>query len=771
MLFPNDSYMLYDDSEVALIEITVAPEDLVWMYENVQSDSLHEATVHFQNALINESITQVGFRIRGNTSRVSQKKSFKLSFNTFVPGRQFYDVEKLNLNGEHNDPTIMRSKLSWDLYQNTGMIASRAAHCAVYVNDVYFGLYISVEHIDDEFLQNHFEDDSGNLWKCLWPADLTYRGSYPEDYYPYHDDTRPYELKTNKDEYDYTQLAHLIDVINNTPPDDFADSIESILEVPEVLKYAAMNVITGNWDDYWFLKNNFYLYYEPSIKRFHWIPYDNDNSFGIDWFNIDWTSTDPYTFENIEESQGNAPGPRPLLENIMGNAQYRNLYTHFLQFFQDNITQLGIWESQMDDLKELIDPWAEADTFRTLDYGFSISDFHQSYSLENYSNRHVKNGLKEFVSLRHNSLPNQMVWETVPPIIYDLEYWPILPGPNDSIYVSVAAFSNAGLEALTIAFHPGALTVVESYPMRFAPVSGTTIVEESDRWVGVIPPMGALGSGHFQVGAEDLIGQTMLFPRNDFVYLQVPGASGTSVVINEFLAKNDHANTDDHGENDDWLEIYNISDHDVSLGGMYLTDDPGNLTKWQFPLDNVSLAQHDYLLVWCDEDEEQSGLHSNFKLSAEGEFLAIVASDGVTLYDALNFGPQNPDISFGRIPDGGDNWEYLVDPSPGYQNSTSEIEFTTVLPQKYGLINFPNPFNNETTIRYTISQDARITLAIYDLKGKRLNTLIQGTQIAGEHRIFWSSEDEFGRLVPAGIYFYRLQVGNQIVTHKMVLLK
>lgn len=770
MIYGNDSFMLYDDSEVALIEISVAPEDLEWMYANVQSDSLHDATVHFRNALIDETIEQVGLRIRGNTSRVSQKKSFKLSFNTFVPGRQFYDVDKLNLNGEHNDPSIIRSKLSWDHYQKTGMIASRAAHCAVYINNVYYGLYISVEHIDDEFVQNHFADDTGNLWKCLG-ADLTYQGPTPEDYHPPEGDTRPYELKTNKDEYDYRQLAHLIDIINNTPAAEFVDSLEQVLLVPEVLKYAAMNVLTGNWDDYWFLKNNYYLYHEPAIDRFHWIPYDYDNSFGIDWFNVDWTQVNPYTFENIEETKGNDPGPRPLMENIMAQGQYRNLYTHFLEFFQQNIMQLELWEAHMDSLKTLITPWAEADTFRTLDYGFSIEAFHQSYSSDNYSNDHVKNGIKEFVNLRNASLPGQLEWETAAPSIYDINYWPLFPGPDDSIYVSVAAFSHAGLESVTIAFQPGHLTVIESYPMSFRPIIPTTVVEEADRWVGVIPPLGEDGQGRFQVGAKDVNDQSEFYPRSEYVNLQVIGPVENTLVINEFLAKNDNTNTDDNGENDDWLEIYNVGDEDLNLSGMYLTDDRTNLTKWQFPFGGVMLAAHDYLLVWCDEDEEQSGLHTNFKLSTDGEFIALTGTDGTSTYDTLTFGPQEADISFGRFPDGSDNWELLLQPTPGMTNAVNNINPTGVIPSTFKLNNFPNPFNAYTIINYSLPFDGEVRLSVYDLKGRLIVELDHSFQQAGDFQVSWESLDKSGKAVPAGIYLYRLQVNDVFTTRKMLLIK
>ncbi|MBT4033819.1 MAG: T9SS type A sorting domain-containing protein [Candidatus Marinimicrobia bacterium] len=771
ILTANDLDLLYDDSQVAIIEVTMEPEGLIWMYDHVQSDSMHLSTVHFSNAFIDETIENVGFRLRGNTSRNAQKKSFKISFNTFEPGRKFYDVEKLNLNGEHNDPSIMRSKIAWDHYQKNGMATTRAAHCAVYINDVYYGLYISIEHIDEEFLKNHFEDDSGNLWKCLWPADLTYRGPNASDYHPYQDESRPYELKTNEDLYDYSELARLITVLHETPSALFPDSLEQVLVVPDVLKYAAMNILMGNWDDYWFLRNNYYLYHDPSLERIRFIPYDYDNSFSIDWFNVDWTQVNPYSFMTIEESQGNSPGSRPLMEEIMGNTQYRNLYTHILEYYQDNITDLSLWESHLDNLRDMITPWAELDSFRTLDYGFSIPDFHQSFSHNPYANQHVKKGLKQFVNERHASLDNQLVYETAPPIIYDLQYWPLIPGPDDSIYVSVAAFSDVGIDSLTIAYHPGVLTVVMSYPMHFAPLENPESIEEADRWVGVIPPLGEMGHGRFQVGAVDLNGQSMLYPRSNFEYIQVPGSSLNPLRINEFLADNVTVNPDGAGEYDDWLELYNTGSSPIYLGGMYLTDDATNLTKWMFPFGGVALESGGYLLVWCDEDQEQSDLHCNFKLSRHGEFLALVDTDGLTIIDALNFGPQQQDVSYGRSPDGGMDWVNFDNPSPGASNETVDLIGTQVLPENFYLNNYPNPFNAETILRYKIPERGMMQLVILDLNGRETKKLVEGVQSSGEYSIAWKGLDESGSNVSAGIYFVKLVQGNFTTTHKILLLK
>ena len=140
------SEQVFDDGQVAAIRVSVDPQALDWMlqWENRYSDSLHLCKVHFVNATLDETIDSVGIRLRGNTSRDAQKKSFKLSFNTFIKGRRFNGLDKLNVNGEHNDPSVSRSKLCWDMFQTIGMPASNAAHAALYINGAYFGLYALV---------------------------------------------------------------------------------------------------------------------------------------------------------------------------------------------------------------------------------------------------------------------------------------------------------------------------------------------------------------------------------------------------------------------------------------------------------------------------------------------------------------------------------------------------------------------------------------------------------------------------------------------------
>ncbi|PIQ08924.1 MAG: hypothetical protein COW71_09155 [Ignavibacteriales bacterium CG18_big_fil_WC_8_21_14_2_50_31_20] len=777
----DESWKLYDDSEVALIEITINPENLSWIYNNVQSDSMHYATFNFKNKWIDETIDSIGFRLRGNTSRGSAKKSFKISFNSFVNGKDFYNVEKLNLNGEHNDPSIVRSKLCWDIYNKIGIPSSRAAHAAVYINGEYYGLYISAEHIDEEFLQKNTADDSGNLWRCLWPADLTYRGSNEEDYFPYNSDETPYSLKTNEDEYDYSKLAKLISTINLTPNQYWIDSLENILAIPEFLKYLAVNTLVGSWDDYRSLMNNYYLYYEPNSKIFHWIPYDYDNTFGIDWFDVDWANANPYSYPKANN------GSRPLSDKIMQNAQYRNLYSHFIEFINSTVLLDSEFDRNIDRLHTMITPFVEADNYRTRDYQFTVNQFHRSYTSSGFNELHVKRGIKEFIKLRAASLPNMISYLNADPLAYKINYEPKFPSADDTIYVFVSAFSHVGIENVRIVFNNGNLSIAELYPMTFSPIAGTKIVEESDRWIGIIPPLGENGFGSFQIQVVDSNSAQSTFPRNGSIYISAPQLTDNQIVINEILAKNDSLNQDLSGQYEDWLELYNSANETIDLSGLFLTDNMSNLPKWQFPSGTL-IEPNSYLIIWCDEDASQQGIHSNFKLSADGEFVAIIDKDEKTIIDSITFPQQSANISFGRFPNGEDNWIFM-NPSPEAKNVNVVSVNDQNIVTKFELSqNYPNPFgdlpkkpsstsfgNPSTKIKYSIYAAAEkhnsplqqnTVIKVYDILGREVATLVNKQQKSGSYEVIFDASN-----LTTGIYFYKLQSGNFVETKKMIFIK
>jgi len=158
-----------------------------------------------------------------------------------------------------------------------------------------------------------------------------------------------------------------------------------------------------------------------------------------------------------------------------------------------------------------------------------------------------------------------------------------------------------------------------------------------------------------------------------------PPAGG--VVINEFMASNSGALRDEDGDSPDWIEIYNGTDAAVNLDGWSLSDDPAQTPAWVFPATLVPARS--FVLVFASEkDRKVAGreLHTNFKLSADGEPLALLRPDGTAACAyAPGFPPQVANVSFGlsspdlaAAPPGSPAFNvllrYYVVPSPGYAN-------------------------------------------------------------------------------------------------------
>ncbi|MDX1699533.1 MAG: CotH kinase family protein, partial [Melioribacteraceae bacterium] len=730
----DESYKVYDDSEVAVIKITMDQNDLEWMFSNSHSDSMHLARVHFKNSQIDEIVDSVGIRIRGNTSRESFKKSLKLSFNTFIRGGKFYSLEKLNLNGEHNDPSIARSKICWDFFNAIGIKSSRAAHAAVYMNDQYYGLYISVEHIDENFVSKNYDDDTGNLWKCLFGADLNYISSDPNSYKIGSVENRVYDLKTNRSADDYSKLAELIDFINNSDHQDFQQQISQKINLLETLQYFAFNILSGSWDDYWALSNNYYLYHEPSYDIFHLIPYDYDNTFGISWFETDWASVSPYTFGKVVD------GPRPLIEKILEVPEFHNLYTHILTFFTEIRFETSLAGNRINDLKNLITPWAMNDTYRVGDYGFSIDDFNNSFFLSGYSNMHVRYSINDFIKKRHESLENQLFFVDADPIIYDYKVYPQNPQPEESLLISCSAFSNIGITSVMVNLQD-LNNQTHKYEMNFVGDLGSLDIRMRDLWQCEIDALGDGFVGTIQFIVTDTNGDSITYPQDGYE-IRTPGDVTKEVILSELMSSNISTIQDNAGEYDDWLEIYNPHDTAVSLSGKYLTDKINNLTKWQFP-DNVTIQPNQFILIWCDEDQEQSGPHINFKLNSDGEFVAIVDNDGITIVDSVTLPALSADQSYSRN-NNIEEWYISTMPTPGESNLLTNVQTEINERFNFRLEAYPNPFNPSTTIEYEIAKTMNLQLRIFDVLGRTVWQTEKQKKEAGRYLLHWSGNDNGG---------------------------
>jgi spore coat protein CotH len=237
---------LFDQSRVNDVYFTIDEDSLYILYTDVLSNHEYKIDMVYDDGVTLDTIKDIGFRLRGNTSRFSAKKSFRVSFNTFEQGQKYHGVEKLNLNGSHNDPSMVREKLFYDRWNLYGLPARRSSFVRVYVNNIYYGLYTNIEEMDEVWCKDRFGDNSGNLYKCTWPADLVYLGSNQETYKNiYNGEDRAYDLKTNKEEDDYSDLVEFITVLDQTAVSELPCEIEKIFDVDLFLRAYAFDISTG----------------------------------------------------------------------------------------------------------------------------------------------------------------------------------------------------------------------------------------------------------------------------------------------------------------------------------------------------------------------------------------------------------------------------------------------------------------------------------------------------------------------------------------------
>ena len=406
---------VYREGEVAIIHLTMDPDDKAFLLDdaNIWYGEYLAAGFQFTNSLIDTVLTfNVGIRLRGNTSRGQPKRSFKLKFKEF-DGEKFYGYKKFNLKAENNDPSMIRELMTMQTFRNADVPAARTHHAEVYINGEYMGIYLNVEQIDDDFALSRFNYDEGNLYKCGWGATLEDNGQIYND--------NIYELKTNEDINSRLVLANFVNILNHTANDEFEEAIEKVFNVDTYLKYLAIEALTGHWDGYSYNMNNFYLYENNETGLIEFIPYDVDNTFGIDWIGGDWGTHDVLDWAKKDE-------PRPLTTRILAQEKYFFQYKYILDSMLLGDFSEAYFFPLFDSFKSMLaDPFSR-DTYFPLTFGFSYDDFENSY-IQKVIN-HAPYGLKPYITTRTTKAREQIGTITGVPE-ETVNFFEIYPNPSN----------------------------------------------------------------------------------------------------------------------------------------------------------------------------------------------------------------------------------------------------------------------------------------------------------------------------------------------------
>ena len=220
--------------------------------------------------------------------------------------------------------------------------------------------------------------------------------------------------------------------------------------------------------------------------------------------------------------------------------------------------------------------------------------------------------------------------------------------------------------------------------------------------------------------------------RAEYEYYRIDAVG--ELVINEFMADNDGAITDQHGDYEDWIELYNNSNDSIFLGDYFLSDDITEPDQWQ--MNAEYLPAGGFKLIWASGDTTKGTNHSNFKLSKGGEEIGLFKQNAANLdtADYISFGTQSTDVSYGREYDASPNWIFFNNSTPDASNGTiglKEIENS-------GLLIYPNPYQSRLIIENPTEEKASIV--IYSSIGQ----VLEKVELMAHERMEWNDRFSSG---------------------------
>jgi hypothetical protein len=237
------------------------------------------------------------------------------------------------------------------------------------------------------------------------------------------------------------------------------------------------------------------------------------------------------------------------------------------------------------------------------------------------------------------------------------------------------------------------------------------------------------------------------------------------------MALNDTTICDSIGEYDDWVELYFEGYSTINLRGCGFSDNPAEPFRYLFD-DDLFMSPGDYILIWCDNDPEQGVEHTNFRLSAGGEWIGIYspASSGGSLLDSMSFPLLETDISYGRFCDGCDSICVLPYPTPQSLNNYTIIYEKICKPERLSLSTYPNPFNS--AVKISVGEGlVPSRIEIFDINGRIVDDLSPLTRgVAPEAMgcvLVWKPDASVG----SGVYLVRAKVADNETTKRIVYLK
>ena len=673
----------YDPNTIQTIEITFSQSNWDAILDAAEAS---DAYTQAQSVAINGTVfTNVGVKYKGNSSYNpnNAKNPFHIELDTY--GIQDYQgYTDIKLNNVFSDPSFVRETVAYSILGQY-MHAPKANYAKVYVNGTYLGLYTNVESISKKFVDAHFGSNANAFFDCSPPAgagpgssnypSLEYLGTSSASY------TAAYDMKSLDG---WNDLINLCNVLNNNTA-----SIETVLDVDRALWMLAFDNVMVNLDSYiGKFKQNYYLYKDDN-GRFNPIVWDLNMSFGTFSDTGSGNLMTTATKRQMSHTLHTADAAWPLVSKLLAIPTYKRKYlAHYKTILTENISNTSYY-TKAQNFQTLIASAVASDVNKF----FTTAQFTSNLTTDVASGMQTAPGLSNLMSGRNTYLVAQSDFTATQPTITSITANPAAPALNGT-FTMTATVTNATASSVYIGYRFNSLL----------PFTKVTMYDDGahndgaagDNVYGAQLPMNAISIQYYVYAENATIGK-FAPERAEHEYYTLLGAypavTSGQIVVNELMAQNNTTVTDEVGEYEDWVELYNNMPYDVDLSGFYLSDNTTLLTKWQFPVGTV-IPANGYLMVWADDEAADGVLHSAWKLSFSGESVTL-ANPAQGVIDQVAFGPQTSDMGYARVPNGTGNF---VIQAPTFNANNSPLSNASFNSNRLTLKIVPNPANHSATV-------------------------------------------------------------------------
>ncbi|MBU2938901.1 CotH kinase family protein [Lacinutrix sp. C3R15] len=685
---------LYDINTIQTIEIEFAESnwDALLDAEKAGDNNYTEATSVTINGT---TFYSVGVKYKGNSSYDANqtKNPFHIELDTYVD-QDYQGYKDIKLANVMFDPSFVRETVAYNII-NQYMDAPQANYANVYVNGTLIGLYTNTEAITKTFVDKYFYSKDNAFFSCSPPdgagpetttlPNLEYLGTNSASY------EDAYEIKSDDDTDPTIAEAHWNDLIELTNIlDSDIENIESVLDVDMAIWMLALDNVLVNLDSYiGEFKQNYYIYKDDN-DQFNSIIWDLNMSFGV--FSMTGeTSSGPGGGPGGPGGPGGQSGTLtsttqkaqldhllheddanfPLLSKLMEVPKYKRMYlAHYKTILTENISNSN-YLTLANDYQDIIATAVAADTNKFYTDAQFTGNIDTDYSVGS----NTAPGLTNLMAARSSYLLTETDFTNTQPTISSVTPSDSAPLIGDTITIT-GSVTDTNTDAVYLGYRTDETMPFTKVLMYDDGAHNDGVSGDDNYGVDVIIDTDYM---QYYIYAENNNIGAFSPARAEYEFYTIEATYETltvgDLVINEIMASNVTTVTDQDGEYDDWLELYNNSDETLSLDNLYLSDDPEDLLAWQFP-SGLTIEPDSYLIVWCDKDEDQDGLHADIKFSSGGESAILSYADGTVIED-ITFGSQTDDMGYARVPNG--TGEFVIqEPTYAANNETVDTDYTTL---------------------------------------------------------------------------------------------